>query len=156
MAILGCLAVLGAVFALVIVAAVVEALVSTGTKVEGGQLLAILLILAGTAALVQLYRMDLYVGKQGVRQRTFRRTRTWSWAEIREFRLKPMKGLKVLGGYSIWICLADGTEVETSVHYAESLPVMRGVFLTDYATQEILTLLQDALTRSRTAPSQPK
>jgi hypothetical protein len=33
---------------------------------------------------------------------------------------------------------------------------MRGLFLTDYGTQEILTLLQGALTRSRNAASQPR
>lgn len=146
MVLTGSLAVLGVVFALVIV-------IDSGTGFEGGQLLAILIILASTAALVQLYRMDLYVGPQGVRQRMFLRTRTWSWPEIQEFRLKPMKGLKVLGGHAIWIRLADGSEVETSVHYAEALPEMRGLFLTDYATQEILTQLQGALTRSRSASS---
>jgi hypothetical protein len=145
----GCFAVLGAVFTLVIV-------VSSGTGFEGGQLLAILLILAVTAAMVQLYRMDLYVSQQGVRQRTFLRTKTWSWPEIQEFRLKPMRGLKVLGGYAIWIRLTDGTEVETSVNYAESLPEMRGLFMTDYRTQEVLTLLQGALTRSRVASNQPR
>jgi hypothetical protein len=149
MALTGCLAVLGTVFTLVIV-------VDSGTGFEGGQLLAILLILAVTAALVQLYRMDLYVSEQGVRQRGFRRTRTWSWPEIQEFRLKPMKGLRVLGGHAIWIRLADGSEVETSVHYAESLPEMRGLFLTDYRTQETLTLLQGALARSRAAVSQQR
>jgi hypothetical protein len=147
MALTGGFALLGAVFTLVIV-------VSSGTGFEGGQVLAILIILAVTAAMVQLYRMDLYVSEQGVRQRGFRRTKTWSWPEIQEFRLKPMAGLKVLGGYAIWIRLTDGSEVETSVHYAESLPEMRGLFMTDYGTQEVLTLLQGALTRSRNAAGQ--
>jgi hypothetical protein len=147
MALTGGFALLGAVFTLVIV-------VSSGTGFEGGQVLVILIILAVTAAMVQLYRMDLYVSEQGVRQRGFRRTKTWSWPEIQEFRLKPMAGLKVLGGYAIWIRLTDGSEVETSVHYAESLPEMRGLFMTDYGTQEVLTLLQGALTRSRNAAGQ--
>ncbi|MBP2320645.1 hypothetical protein JOF56_001030 [Kibdelosporangium banguiense] len=154
MAVTGGLAVLAAVFALGVVTGVVKALAG-GAEFEFGQLLAVLLILAGTAALVQLFRMDLYVSKEGVRQRGFLRTKTWSWSAIQEFRLKPKAAMKVLGGYSIWIRLADGTEAETSVHYSESLPTTRGVFLTDLQTQDILTQLQGALTRSRTAASKP-
>lgn len=145
------IAVLGAVFTLVIVTEVVKSMADGGPGFDGGQLVAILLVLAVTAASVQLYRVDLYVSEQGVRQRGFLRTKTWSWPEIEEFRLDRMAGLKALGGYSIWIRLTDGSEVETSVHYAESLPAMRGLFLTDYGTQEVLTHLQGALTRSRTA-----
>jgi hypothetical protein len=150
------IAVLGVVFTLAIVTEVVKSMADGGPGFQAGQLVAILLVLAVSAASVQLYRMDLYVSEQGVRQRGFRRTRTWSWPEIQEFRLKPMAGLKVLGGYAIWIRLTDGSEIETPVHYAESLPAMRGLFMTDYATQETLTLLQGALTRSRTAAKQPR
>lgn len=142
MALTASVAALGAVFTLTVVSSM---------GFGAGQLVAILLALAVTAASVQLYRLDLYVSDEGVRQRTFRRVRTLSWSEIHEFRLKPMKGLKVLAGHAIWIRLTDGTEIETSVHYAELLPEMRGLFLTDYRTQEILTLLQGALARSRTA-----
>lgn len=144
MALFGGLAVLGALFALIVLAG----------SLKGGEdthWVAVFVLLAWTTAAIRLFRMDLYVSKEGVRKRGFLRQTTWSWATIEEFGIRPMARLKLLGGDAIWIRLTNGTQIETTLHYAESLPAVRGMFMAEHELQEILHQLQGALTRSRTA-----
>ncbi|WP_143446600.1 hypothetical protein [Kibdelosporangium aridum] len=147
MGLMGCLAVLGALFALIV------AVDSLQKATAGGQThgFAVVILLAWTTAAVRLFRADLYVSTEGIRKRTLLRQRTWAWAAIQDFTIKPMAGLRLLGGYAIWIRLHDGSEIETSVHYAESLPEVRGMFMSEAEAHEILRQLQGALARSRAA-----
>ncbi|WP_173138811.1 hypothetical protein [Kibdelosporangium persicum] len=152
MALTGGLAILGGLFAAIV------ALDSLKNAVTGGTThgFAVLILIAWTAAALRLYRMDLYVSKEGVRKRTFLRQRTWSWAAVQEFKIKPMAGLRVLGGYAIWIRLHDGSEIETTVHYAEALPAVRGMFMAEHEVVDIYDQLQAALVRSRNPAVQPR
>lgn len=145
---MGCMAALGALFALIVAVDTLKNAVGPGTETHW---FAVFMLLVWTTAAVRLFRMDVYVSKEGIRKRTFLKQRTWSWAAIQDFKLKPMSGLRLLGGYAIWIRLHDGTQIETSVHYAESLPAVRGMFMSELEVQEILLQLQSALARSRSA-----
>ncbi|RSM86862.1 hypothetical protein DMH04_11410 [Kibdelosporangium aridum] len=145
MGLMGCLAVLGALFALIVAVDSMKQ-VTAGGQTHG---FAVVVLLVWTTAAVRLFRADLYVSTEGIRKRTLLRQRTWSWASIQDFTIKPMAGLRLLGGYAIWIRLNDGSEIETSVHYAESLPEVRGMFMSDAEAHEILRQLQGALARSR-------
>nr|WP_042189821.1 PH domain-containing protein [Kibdelosporangium sp. MJ126-NF4]CEL18899.1 hypothetical protein [Kibdelosporangium sp. MJ126-NF4]CTQ95297.1 hypothetical protein [Kibdelosporangium sp. MJ126-NF4] len=144
MAIAGCLAVLGALFTVMVLA----------DSLKGGEdthWVAVFVLFAWTTAAVRLYRMDLYVSKDGIRKRGFLRQTTWSWAAIHDVKIKPMGRLKLVGGDAIWIRLTNGAQIETTLHYAESLPAVRGLFLAEHELQEILRQLQGALARSRSA-----
>ncbi|MCE7008364.1 hypothetical protein LWC34_36965 [Kibdelosporangium philippinense] len=145
MGLMGCLAVLGALFALIVAVDSLKQLSGDG-QTHG---FAVVVLLVWTTAAVRLFRADLYVSTEGVRKRTLLRQRTWKWSSVQEFTIKPMAGLRLLGGYAIWIRLTDGSEIETSVHYAESLPEVRGMFMAEHEAHEILRQLQGALARSR-------
>ncbi|ALG06758.1 hypothetical protein H4W33_007002 [Kibdelosporangium phytohabitans] len=145
LALFGCLAVLGALFALIVLA----------DSLKGGDethWVAVFVLLAWTTAAVRLYRMDLYVSAEGIRKRGLLRQTTWSWPAIAGFEIKPMAKLKLLGGDAVWIRLANGAWIETTLHHAESLPAVRGMFMAEHELHEIVHQLQGALTRSRNSP----
>ncbi|ONI77256.1 hypothetical protein ALI144C_34910 [Actinosynnema sp. ALI-1.44] len=145
MALFGCLAGLGALFALIVLA----------DSLKGGDethWVAVFVLLAWATAAVRLYRMDLYVSTEGIRKRGFLHQTTWSWAAIHDFEVKPMAKLKLLGGDAVWIRLTNGAQIETTLHHAESMPAVRGMFMAEHELHEVVHQLRGALARSRNSP----
>lgn len=103
-------------------------LVLLGAALRTGTWYVTVFVLVWTLGSARLNRMGLFMGADGVRLRTFFRTRTLPWRRIAMFEDRPAAmGLgwfdqilaNLLGARAIWIVLENGTELQTQLTYSK-------------------------------------